>query len=822
MNRFYCETRPVSLKENQVISKNARFTMLTSRLVRLEYSESGKFEDRASQYVFFRDFPKVEFTVSENDGILEINTDELIVKYKMNEPFSAETLSVKLKNEPASEWHFGEDFEDLGGTAKTLDATDGAIPLGRGVCSRFGFSVIDDSNTLVLGDDCWVELREENSMDHYFFGYGYNYLDAVKDYLRLTGAPPLLPAYALGNWWSRYHKYTQQEYIDLMDRFKKEDIPFSVAVIDMDWHIVKIPEELKEKEPAFQSGWTGYTWNEELFPDYKAFLKYLHDQNLHTSLNLHPAQGVRKHEAMYKEAATAAGIDYKTGKRVPFDILSKKAMGNYFDIIHHPYEKDGVDFWWMDWQQGTDYWWIHEPNKDGKLLDPREKMDPLWMLNHLHILDISRNGKRPMFFSRFSGPGSQRYPVGFSGDTRITWESLKFQPYFTATASNIGYCWWSHDIGGHMSGYRSDDLTIRWMQLGVFSPINRIHSSNDKFLRKEAWCYSDVVEKSIGNWLRFRHQLFPYIYTMNYRCHNELIPLVQPMYYSYPKNSAAYEVPTQFLFGSELMIAPITEPNNKEDSLGRAEVWLPKGDWFDFETGLRYHSEKGRKMEVFRDLEHYPIFAKQGAIVPLCSHYSQDNKLLNDENIELFVFPGQSNEFELYEDSGEYFECEKGAFAKTCLKLDWGKEKSFVIEAAKGDLSLIPAQRNWKINLRGFGRDISVKVLVDGLPYETEASYVAESHTTVVTVAAKTTSSIKLIICGDEMLCQNDDVNDRIFDLLTKAQLSIDAKNQIYSALHNKDISPKIRIWRMGNYSPEQYHFIKAIKELVTLTQELF
>ena len=89
----------------------------------------------------------------------------------------------------------------------------------------------------------------------------------------------------------------------------------------------------------------------------------------------------------------------------------------------------------MDWQQGTDYWWIHDENHPAS---PLEQMDPLWILNHLHILDISRNGKRPMFFSRYSGIGSHRYPIGFSGDTTITWESLKFQPYFTANASNVG------------------------------------------------------------------------------------------------------------------------------------------------------------------------------------------------------------------------------------------------------------------------------------------------------------------------------------------------------------------------------------------------
>lgn len=820
--RFNWKVRPNALQGNQVIGKNCRFTLLTSRLIRLEYSRNNVFEDRASQSVFYRDFDLVPFSVERMKGVLVIQTEELVLKYKEGTPFSKETLSVKLRNEPASEWKFGEDFEDLGGTTKTLDGVDGARPIGRGVCSRYGFSVLDDSDTLVLGEDGWVEVRKENTLDFYYFGYGYDYREAVKDFYRLTGAPSMLPAYALGNWWSRYHKYTQQEYIDLMERFKREDIPFSVGIIDMDWHIVDIPEELREKEEIWANGWTGYTWNEELFPDYKEFLAYLKENNLHNALNLHPAQGVRKHEAMYEKSALAVGIDPESGKRVPFNILSQKAMENYFDILHHPYEEDGVDFWWMDWQQGTDYGWIHEPNRDGHLTDPREKLDPLWMLNHLHILDISRNGKRPMFFSRFSGPGSQRYAVGFSGDTRVTWESLKFQPYFTATSSNIGYCWWSHDIGGHMDGYRDDELTVRWIQLGVFSPINRLHSSNDRFQFKEAWCYGLEEEKSIGKWLRMRHQLFPYIYTMNYRCHKELLPMIQPMYYSHPKCSAAYEVPNQFWFGSELIVAPITEPNNKIDKLGRAEAWLPKGDWFDFATGLHYHSSKGRKMEMFREISEYPVLAKQGAIVPMSTHYKHDNKLINDNNMEVVVFPGANNSFELYEDIGEYSDFENGKFATTLLELSWGENTIFIIHGAKGDLSLIPQNRNWKVHLRGFHKNIEIKVLVDGKAHEARMEYLPDSNTWVVNVSAEVISPIEIIICGEKLIHDNSDVDKRIFDILAKAQLPLNVKNNCYNWSRNTQVPLHTRIWNMGNTSPEEFHVVKAVKELLTLTREEF
>lgn len=152
----------------------------------------------------------------------------------------------------------------------------------------------------------------------------------------------MLPAYALGNWWSRYYEYTQQEYLDLMDRFSQEDIPFTVAIIDMDWHIVDIPKEERHEKYFRGCGWTGYSWNKKLFPEHKKFLEELEKRNLKTALNLHPSDGVGRHEDMYEEMCRAMGVDPNKKEIVPFDILNPKAMENYFDILLHPYEGGSV------------------------------------------------------------------------------------------------------------------------------------------------------------------------------------------------------------------------------------------------------------------------------------------------------------------------------------------------------------------------------------------------------------------------------------------------------------------------------------------------
>ena len=819
--RFLWEVRPGAVPENMVTGGKYRFTVLDPCLIRMEYAPDGVFEDRASQTVFFRDMPACAYSCAKENGMLLLETEALKLCYQEDQPFSADSLQLQLKIAPASCWHYGEAFETLGGTVKTLDTVDGDIPLGQGVVSRNGFAVLDDSSTLVLEKDGWIGLRQENTVDCYFFGFGHQYLKAVQALYALTGMPPMLPAYALGNWWSRYYAYTQQEYCDLMDRFRAEDIPFSVGVVDMDWHVVKIPEDQKDADTtvngdwSFRDGWTGYSWNKDLFPDYQGFLKFLKERNLHTALNLHPHAGVCRHEDMYPEMARACGVDPASGKRIPFDVLSKEFMEKYFDILHHPYERDGVDFWWMDWQQGTDYWWIHAPNKPDQYADPRERMDPLWMLNHLHILDIGRTGKRPMFFSRYAGVGSHRYPVGFSGDTIATWRSLDFQPCFTATASNIGYSWWSHDIGGHVGASRDDELVTRWMQLGVFSPINRLHSSCGPFLSKEPWCYGYEEQAVMKYWLRLRHKLFPYLYTMNYRSHTQGIPLVLPMYYSHPRCNDAYGVPNQYWFGSELMVAPITQKRDAGSRMGQVNAWLPKGDWFDFFTGLHYHSSQGRKMALHRDLWTIPVLAKAGAIVPLARYAEKDNRLLNGENMEVLVFPGADGSFCLYEDGGDGYEFRNGVCAKTQMVLDW-ENGSFTISPAQGDTSLIPTVRNWRICLRGFHK----AVLVD-IPGATVVRDAA-SNTTEICVTAAVNQQIRVTFSGEQLIHDNSDVLDRCRDILLHSQIRFGDKEDIFGLiqsekpLHNK-------LYFISAFRPaETIGVTDAVRELLTLTQGEF
>ena len=445
----------------------------------------------------------------------------------------------------------------------------------------------------------------------------------------------------------------QSSYLELMSCFSGEKIPLSVAVVDMDWH--------ESTDGPDWKGWTGFTWNRELFPDPKGFLNKLHQMGLHVTLNLHPAEGIQPYEEMYPEAAAALGKDAACHQRIPFDPANRHFLNVYFNDILHPREAEGVDFWWIDWQQGD--------------ICSLPDIDPLWLLNHFHTLDIGRNGKRPLILSRYAGPGSHRYPIGFSGDSVISWKSLAFQPYFTATASNIGYGWWSHDIGGHTHGKRDDELQVRWLQYGVFSPIVRLHSTNNPFNGKEPWRYSPECSRIMKHFLRLRHQLLPYLYTMNWLSHEKGKMLVQPMYYSYPKTEEAYQVPNQYFWGSEIIVAPITKQMNAILKMGDVTCWLPDGIWHDVLTGMIYHGGSMRKL--FRTLEHIPVLAPAGAIIPLQADPEDQNPY--PVEMLIFVFAGADGDFLLYEDDGETMDYKLGKYRKTQMRFSRKKGTSFTI-----------------------------------------------------------------------------------------------------------------------------------------------
>lgn len=491
-------------------------------------------------------------------------------------------------------------------------------------------------------------------------------------------------------------------------------------------------------------------------------MTWLHDRGMKVTLNVHPADGIRAYEEMYEEMAEAMDVDPKTQEPVNFDISDPKFLKEYFEIVHHPNEKMGVDFWWIDWQQGT----------NSKI----EGLDPLWMLNHYHYLDNGRDGKRPMVFSRYAGPGSHRYPAGFSGDTHTTWESLDFQPYFTSTASNIGYGWWSHDIGGHMQGYKNDQMALRWLQLGVFSPLNRLHSTKDLFYSKEPWFYKKEMREIMDEFLCLRHKLLPYLYTMNYRAYKENIPLILPMYYTYPETEEAYEVKNQYWFGNQLIVAAVTSETIKGINRSKVKVWLPDGLYFDVFTDMVYRG--GRFLDMYRDLASIPVLAKAGAVVPVTEKIFGEDALENPEAITVKVYPGADGKFYMYEDDNESQKYMEGDCAITGFTWNWG-EKKFTISPVQGNQRLIPESRDYRVEICCC-TEAQISVYRNGIKESCQKEYDDERHILWVKVTGVKPEDEIWLEFSKELEIKGRDLKKSLFDFLNQAEIPFAQKRKIY------------------------------------------
>jgi alpha-glucosidase len=401
-------------------------------------------------------------------------------------------------------------------------------------------------------------------------------------------------------------------------------------------------------------GWSGYTWNKTLFPDPDQFLAKLHDDGLKTSLNLHPASGVQPWEAAYPAMAKAMGIDPATKKYIPFDITNKTFAINYINLLHHPLEKQGIDFWWLDYQQ-----------------EQRTKMPgvmPTWWLNYVHFTDQQREGKRPLLFHRWGGMGNHRYQIGFSGDTVSVWDSLAFQPWFTATAANVGYAYWSHDIGGHMPGAVEPELFTRWVQFGSFSPILRTHTTKNPDSERRIWAYPEPYSAILRSTFQMRYALQPYLYTEARRTYDTGVAFFHPLYYDWPEEEAAYTSKGEYRFGDQMLVAPVTVAADKVSGLATEKVWVPKGEWIEWPTGK--HFTGPAIVERSFAIDQVPVYLKAGAIVPM----QPPMRYTGEKPVDPLIVnvwplaPGTTSTYSVYEDSGVAVEYQRGVFARTPIK----------------------------------------------------------------------------------------------------------------------------------------------------------
>lgn len=703
----------VAHADSNIVYKDAtvRFTLIDDGTLRLEYAPDGQFVDNKSFVAVVRDYDKVKCEVKDTKNQVVITTPKLKLTYKKNKgAFSKENLSIVSNKSLSTQfsWYPGlKQKGNLKGTYRTLDAYQGDVhkwggdkkmPIEDGLIATDGWTLVDDSESLLFDgskDWDWVTERKSASgaQDWYFMAYGHDYKSALKSFTRFAGRVPLPPRYVFGYWWSRYWSYSDRDFRELVENFEQLDIPLDVLVIDMDWHPIS---------PEAGGGWTGWDWNESLFPDYKQFLSYLTEKGLKKTMNLHPAEGVRNYEKKYDEFIKHYGD--AGGQHVEWLGSDKKMVNALFNTYLHPYMDEGVDFWWLDWQQ-----WLN----DKKI----EKLSNTFWCNYLFFTDMERYGnKRPMLYHRWGGLGNHRYQIGFSGDAVISWESLDFLPYFNSTASNVLYGYWSHDIGGHF--YLQNNIPVdpqlytRAMQMAVYLPVMRTHSTKDAELNKEPWAFDYTTQQRLRKVINDRYALVPYIYTMAHKDYTDGISLCRPMYYDYPEKQEAYNFRNQYMFGDNIMIAPITAPVD-DAGLSAVKMWLPEGQWLENETGAMVDGNK--VTERIFTMDEYPSYVKAGSILP---YFGKVKNLSGTEQpVIVKVYPGADKGcFAMYEDNGEDNKyADNYATTPLSYTIEAGK-MTVCIGERKGQYDGMPAKRQYSVVLPCCLAPMAVTV--DGSPVE--------------------------------------------------------------------------------------------------------
>jgi hypothetical protein len=699
-------------------------------MLRLEYAAGDGFEDRPTFNAVDRNPGRTWFTARAGNGELQVRTGDVTLRYKLNSgPVTAAntTLDLSIAGRRTSVHPaFGSPARDdtLGGWYRGLDYYAGQagpvdqITLHPGMLNRGGWYLLDDTATAVRTGDGWVTARPAHSgayQDGYLFGYGHDYAQGLADLRTLTGPSLLPPKWAFGIWFSKYQAYTADDYTTkLLPAFRSNNVPLDSLVVDTDW---KAPNQ-----------WAGWNWNPGLFPDPEQFLAYTKQQNLNVTLNVHAA--ISGDDPRFAAAQATA-----KGKLVPaassfapnpyrFDWTDPDQAAAYAQL-HDPFEAQGVRQWWLDYCCD-----------DSTVSTPGVTADS-WV-NELYRREGDARGVRGFSLSRIgssfpayttigaSGPWAEhRNTVAFTGDTRPDWATLAFAAAMTPAEASIGLSYVSHDIGSFAGKHLPEDLYLRWVQLGAFQPILRLHSDHGDRL---PWEYSSTVSGAASDFLRLRESLVPYLYTAARQSYDTGLPMTRALYLNWPEQDEAYGHDTEYMLGDSMLVAPVTTPGLSTTT----SVWFPPGTWTDFFTGTTFTGPATRTVGATPD--HMPVYVRAGGIVAQSLDSSAAANVAGQpkDRLELTVFPHASGSTTVYDDAGEGLAYAGGQYTRTPVHYLEGRLNALTVGPVLGTYAGAPASRSYRVTFADVSRPRHVTVSGRGTGF----TYDDASHRLTVDVPA--------------------------------------------------------------------------------------
>ena len=789
-------TKAVSDKKAIIQGNNYRISVITERIVRLEFSQNGQFNDRPTQLIKKRNVGLPDFSVRQDATMLELTTKYFSLTYIKNQPFVGTKLDpmknlkitlLSKERDRNKDWYVGH--PEVRNMLGNISGVDVALPAGlqKGLYSLDGFVSIDDSNSKVIMEDGTLADPIPNHLDVYVFMYDRDFRQALFDYFKITGAPALIPRYALGNWWSRNTVYDDKSTNDLIRNFERKKIPISVLLFDHDWHIRNVGENKDLK--------TGFTFNTELFKDPANTIGELHKRGIRVGLCVNPMNGIYPHEQYYAQAVEYLQAEANT--IISFDPLNPKLLDVLFKMFLHPLESLGVDFFWNDY------------NGD---------ITKLWALNHYMYLDSGRNSnKRALILSRGGLTAPHRYPVLYGGSSEISWAKLKELPFLYLNASNIGVSWWSHDVGGNHGGIEDGELYIRYIQMATFGPMLRFHGARGKYYKKEPWLWDPKTESIAADYLRLRHRLIPYLYTEGYNYTKSGTPLIQPFYYNYMWVYDDELYRNQYYLGSQLLVCPILDQKDPVMNRTVHRFFVPDGTWYDLVTGKKFPGNK-KYVSFFKE-EDYPVFAHSGSIIPF-SNRSDYNNIGLPTDLEIQIFPGASNTYTLYEDDGITSLYKQGYFLKTSIDYNYLRNNyTVIIRSVDGKSGIAPEKRNYKMVFRNTKQAENVTVYFNADKLESE-NYIDGNDFIVEVKNVPTIGQLTINCKGkdieiDAVRLINDDIDSILMDLKIETYMKEEIAGIIFGELPINKKRIELRKLKNKGLSKEHVNLFLRLLEYI-------
>jgi len=523
-----------------------------------------------------------------------------------------------------------------------------------GLLDAAGWRLLDDTHGAVWTGRGWVRTRPVNGdvEDGYLFAYGHDYAGALQSLAQLTGPAPMLDRAVFGVWYSDYTPYSSAALEQsVYPEFVANGVPLDTLSLDTDW-----------KSP---SSWNGWEWNGKLFPDPRSFLAWAHDHGIEVTLNLHSSiddNDPRLPETRRIAGNTLAGSNCSDGPCKVWNWSSIPQAESNFSL-QQSFQRQGVAFWWLDWCC------------DASVVSMSGVTPDSW-IDHLYAQQMTDSGQRGFVLARIgssNGDPEEVYPAGawsdhtssiaFTGDAWGTWNTLAREAELTPAEASIGEPYVSDDIGSYLgppptqSGADPPDLYDRWVQLGTFQPILRLHSNNEDRL---PWQYPEPVRNDTENFLRLREALVPYTYTLAAEANQTGLPMARPLYLDFPGSAAAYTNPTEYLYGPDVLVAPVTAPGNAATT----SVWFPPGRWVDYFTGATFTGPS--TASLVEPLSRMPVFVRAGGIVP---EQPSTSRASSGPSGTLMVkaYAGSDGSFDLYQDAGSGLAYQKGQHAETTI-----------------------------------------------------------------------------------------------------------------------------------------------------------